>query len=93
MDKKDFTIIYVDDEEQNLISFRASFRRDYKILTAISGQEAIDILKENNVHLIITDQRMPEMTGIQFLEKIMAEFALFWIIVFGLIPFILPTKR
>jgi len=74
MDKKEFTIIYVDDEEQNLISFRASFRRDYKILTAQSGKEAIDILKENNAHLIITDQRMPEMTGIQFLEKIMSEF-------------------
>jgi len=74
MDKKDFTIIYVDDEEQNLISFRASFRRDYKILTAQSGKDAIAILKENNVHLIITDQRMPEMTGIQFLEKIMSEF-------------------
>ena len=74
MDKKNFTIIYVDDEEQNLISFKASFRRDYNILTATSGKEGIEILKNNEVHLIITDQRMPEMTGIQFLEKIMSEF-------------------
>lgn len=74
MDKKEFTIIYVDDEEQNLISFKASFRRDYNILTAKSGKEGIEILKNNEVHLIITDQRMPEMTGIQFLEKIMPEF-------------------
>lgn len=74
MDKKEFTVIYVDDEEQNLISFKASFRRDYNILTAISGKEGLEILKNNDVHLIITDQRMPEMTGIQFLEKIMSEF-------------------
>ncbi len=74
MDKKDFTIIYVDDEEQNLVSFKASFRREYNILVASSGKEGIEILKNNNVHLIITDQRMPEMTGIQFLEKIMSEF-------------------
>lgn len=74
MNKKDFTIIYVDDEKQNLISFRASFRREYNILTATSGKEGIEILKNNEVHLIITDQRMPEMTGIQFLEKIMPEF-------------------
>jgi adenylate cyclase len=74
MKKKDFTIVYVDDEEQNLISFKASFRREYNILTALSGKEGIEILKNNDVHLIITDQRMPEMTGIQFLERIMPEF-------------------
>jgi adenylate cyclase len=74
MNKKKFTIVYVDDEEQNLISFRAGFRREYNILTALSGKEGIEILKNNDVHLIITDQRMPEMTGIQFLEKIMPEF-------------------
>ncbi len=73
MNKK-FTIVYVDDEEQNLISFKAGFRREYNILTALSGQEGIEILKNNDVHLVITDQRMPEMTGIQFLEKIMPEF-------------------
>ncbi|WP_020533494.1 adenylate/guanylate cyclase domain-containing protein [Flexithrix dorotheae] len=67
---KNFTILYVDDEQQNLISFKAAFRREFKILTAISGNEAMEILKENVVHLIITDQRMPEMTGVQFLEKV-----------------------
>ena len=74
MNNKKFTIVYVDDEEQNLISFKAGFRREYNILTVLSGKEGIEILKNNDVHLIITDQRMPEMTGIQFLEKIMHEF-------------------
>ena len=74
MEKKDFNILYVDDEEHNLVSFRAAFRREYNIHTALSGLEGIDIVKNKKVHLIITDQRMPEMTGIQFLEKIVPEY-------------------
>ncbi|MBN2480412.1 MAG: response regulator [Bacteroidales bacterium] len=69
-----FSILYVDDEEHNLISFRATFRLHYKIHTAISGAEGLDVLRNNPVDLIITDQRMPDMTGIQFLEKTIPEF-------------------
>lgn len=71
MEKKDFSILYVDDEEQNLISFKATFRREYHVFTATSGKEGMEIMHNNDIHLIITDQRMPEMTGIQFLEKIL----------------------
>lgn len=70
MDKKKFSILYVDDEEQNLVSFRATFRRDYDIHTAKSGNEGLEVMAKNDVSLIITDQRMPGMTGIQFLEKV-----------------------
>lgn len=63
-------VLYVDDEENNLISFKATFRLKYKIYTAISGAEAIDIVKKNAIPVIITDQRMPEMTGVEFLEEI-----------------------
>jgi adenylate cyclase len=73
MEKKDFTILYVDDEQQNLVSFNATFRREYKIITALSGQEGINIMKNNDIQLVITDQRMPGMTGIQFLENILPE--------------------
>jgi len=74
MADKNFSILYVDDEEHNLISFAATFRKEYNILTAKSGKEGVDILHNNEVNLIITDQRMPEMTGIQFLEKIIPEY-------------------
>ena len=74
MDKKEFAILFVDDEEHNLTAFNATFRREYTIYTAISGKEGIEILKNNDIHLIITDQRMPEMTGIQFLEKIVPQY-------------------
>ncbi|MDH5827411.1 response regulator [Sphingobacterium sp. SG20118] len=64
------TILYVDDEENNLISFKATFRFKYKVYTAISGSVAIDIVKEKPIDIIITDQRMPKMTGVEFLEEI-----------------------
>lgn len=73
MDEK-FTVLYVDDEEHNLISFKAAFRREYNILTAKSAKEGIELLRQNDIGLIITDQRMPEMTGVQFLEKVVHEY-------------------
>ncbi len=68
------SILYVDDEINNLISFKAAFRIKYHVLTAISGEEAIKILRNNTVNIIITDQRMPQMTGVEFLESILTEF-------------------
>lgn len=70
--KKDkITVLYVDDEEHNLMSFKATFRMKYNVLTAISADDAVKVLDENNVQIIITDQRMPNMTGSQFLESIL----------------------
>jgi len=69
-----FPILYVDDEEHNLISFAATFRKEYKIHTATNGNDAIEIMRQDDIKLVITDQRMPEMTGIQLLEKISPEF-------------------
>jgi len=68
------TILYVDDEENNLFSFKATFRIKYHVLVAISGEEALKILAAKKVHVIITDQRMPEMTGVDFLEKVLERF-------------------
>jgi len=71
MSKHEITILYVDDEQNNLVSFKATFRLKYNVLTAISGEEAIGLLDSNDVHVIITDQRMPGMTGVEFLESIL----------------------
>lgn len=72
-DKK-YAILYVDDEETNLRVFKSNFRRFYKVHTAVTPFEAIEMLKENDIQVIITDQRMPEMTGTEFLEKILPDF-------------------
>lgn len=74
MPENKITILYVDDEENNLFSFKATFRIKYNVLTALSGDEALRILEANRVHIIITDQRMPEMTGVEFLEKVLQKY-------------------
>jgi len=65
-----YNVLYVDDEENNLNSFRAALRRNYNIYTALSGEEGIEILSKTDIHVIVTDQRMPHMTGVQFLQHI-----------------------
>ena len=69
--KDKIRVLYIDDEEHNLTSFKASFRRDFKIYTASSAEEAREFLKEQEVQVIITDQRMPEETGVEFLSSIL----------------------
>jgi signal transduction histidine kinase len=62
-------ILFVDDEEYNLIAFRANFRKEYEIYTAASADAALTFLKTNTAHIIISDQRMPQTTGVEFLEQ------------------------
>ena len=63
-------VLYIDDEANNLNSFKAAFRCDFEIYTASSAREGRKILDNNEIGVIITDQRMPVMTGIEFLESI-----------------------
>lgn len=74
MKNNEINILYVDDELNNLISFKAVFRVKYNVYTAISGEDAIKLLKEKPINIIITDQRMPHMTGVEFLENILGEY-------------------
>lgn len=67
-------ILYVDDEVNNLNSFKATFRRDYEIDTAESAAEGMKLLAEKDYNILITDQRMPNMTGVEFLETIIPKF-------------------
>ncbi|TFH21950.1 MAG: response regulator [Bacteroidia bacterium] len=65
-----YSILYIDDEENNLISFKSTFRRDYRIHVAGTGKAGLEIMEKNTIQLVITDQKMPDMSGIEFLEKI-----------------------
>mgnify|MGYP003575277999 CR=1 FL=1 len=70
-------ILYVDDEVNNLIGFKASFRLDYKILTAQNTEEALEHLVKNpDIRIIFCDQRMPDKTGVQFFQEIRGIFPL-----------------
>lgn len=67
-------VLYVDDEPNNLVSFKATFRKDFKVFLAESGMEGKKIVAEERLNIIITDQRMPEMTGVEFLESIIPQY-------------------
>ncbi|RZK50207.1 MAG: hybrid sensor histidine kinase/response regulator [Pedobacter sp.] len=63
-------VLYIDDEENNLQAFKASFRRLYEIYTAISADEGLKILQNVNIQVIIADQKMPQTTGVEFFKSI-----------------------
>lgn len=75
MENKEFTnVLYIDDEIHNLNAFKAVFRRELNIFLAENAIEAKKILGENEIHLIITDQRMPGMLGTEFLASIIDQY-------------------
>jgi DNA-binding NtrC family response regulator len=67
------SILLVDDEPEILFSLRGLLRREFELHTANSGAEALDVLRKHPVHVIMTDQRMPEMTGVELLRKARGE--------------------
>lgn len=68
-------ILYIDDEANNLISFKASFRFDYNILVANSTAEAREHLENHkDISVILCDQRMPDITGVEFFEEIRTQY-------------------
>jgi response regulator RpfG family c-di-GMP phosphodiesterase len=67
-------VLYIDDEVHNLNSFKAGFRRLFNVFTAESAIEGRKVLEAEDIHVIITDQRMPVMTGIEFLESIIPHY-------------------
>lgn len=74
MKEQPISVLYVDDEINNLVAFTANFRQHFKIFTAASAQEGLEILEKEEIHVIITDQRMPGMKGVGFLEAVAEKF-------------------
>lgn len=70
MDFKKYGVLYIDDEEKNLQTFQITFKKYYTVYVADSVKEAFKILLANPIHVVLTDQQMPEMTGIDFLQRI-----------------------
>src|SRR5438876_9853498 len=66
-------ILVVDDEPEILYSLRGLLRREFEVHSAESAREAMEILKARPVHVVMTDQRMPEMTGVELLRQVQGE--------------------
>jgi len=67
-------VLFVDDEEPNLVVFEAVCGDDFPILTASSAAAGLELMKEHEIGVVLTDQRMPGMTGIELLEKVEVEY-------------------
>jgi response regulator RpfG family c-di-GMP phosphodiesterase len=71
MEEKKINVLYIDDEPNNITSFRAAFRRTFNIYSAESAEEGRKILEIEPIEVILSDQRMPKMTGIEFFQSIL----------------------
>lgn len=74
MSKQKIKVLYVDDEVNNLVAFTASFRKQFEIFTAPSAQEGLAILEKEEIHVILTDQRMPGVRGVDFLKLVIEKY-------------------
>jgi response regulator RpfG family c-di-GMP phosphodiesterase len=63
-------ILYVDDEFLNLKTFELLLRKKYHIITANNALDALKIVQEQNIQVIVSDQRMPYMRGVEFLSRV-----------------------
>ncbi|MBK8338506.1 MAG: PAS domain S-box protein [Flavobacteriales bacterium] len=70
MNKERIKVLYLDDEEGNLVAFRANFRRDLEVFTATTADEALALLDKEHIPVVISDQRMPLVTGVDFLAQV-----------------------
>ncbi len=69
LDYTRFPVLIVDDEQDNLDAFRFVFRKSFALRYAQGGQEALDLLDDLDVAVIVTDHRMPGMSGIEVLRR------------------------
>ncbi len=68
MNDDKLNLLFVDDEQQILTSLKTLFETDYNVFTAINGPNALEIIANNTIDIIVSDQRMPEMQGIDLLK-------------------------
>ncbi|MDP1824233.1 MAG: ATP-binding protein [Archangium sp.] len=67
-------VLYVDDEAANLVVFAAGLRGTVQVVTAPSGATALELMRKQEVAVLVADQRMPGMSGVDLLAAVRAEF-------------------
>ena len=70
MEKQDYNLLIIDDEIEITKSIARQFRKKYKVFSATSAKEGLAIMEKEHIQVILSDQRMPEMTGVDFFSVI-----------------------
>lgn len=73
-EREKIRVLYLDDEQMELDNFQGLYRREFKVFVTSSPKEAQEIVARENLHVILTDQRMDEMTGVEFLKSIIDQY-------------------
>lgn len=68
--ENDYNLLVIDDEIEITKSLIRQFRRKYNVFSANSGEEAIKLMDNHDIHVVISDQRMPGLTGVEFFSKV-----------------------
>jgi signal transduction histidine kinase len=69
LDYREYPVLYVDDEPENLRIFELGFKRDFSVITASSGEQGLTLLAQRPVAVVLSDQKMPGLTGVEFLAR------------------------
>jgi len=67
-------VLYLDDDDANLVTFRANFREQFEVFTSNNPVEAYNMINDQHIQIVITDHNMPSMSGVEFLESIAQDY-------------------
>lgn len=67
-------VLYLDDDDSNLVTFRANFRDQFEVFTSANPVEAYNMINDQRIEIVITDHNMPSMSGVEFLESISQDY-------------------
>jgi two-component system response regulator PhcR len=67
-------VLFLDDDEANLVAFSANFRSQFEIYTTVSAFDAYNLIEDKNIQVVLADHRMPAMSGIDFLETVARDY-------------------
>lgn len=67
-------VLYLDDDDANLVTFRANFREQFEVFTSNNPVESYNIINDQKIQIVITDHNMPSMSGVEFLESIARDY-------------------
>jgi DNA-binding NtrC family response regulator len=67
-------VLFLDDDEANLVAFSANFRSQFEIYTTVSAFDAYNLIEEKNIQVVLADHRMPSISGVDFLETVARDY-------------------